>query len=74
MKAWHCAPDLIVAGETGAVRPVGDVEGLGEELRRIRDDSRGRAYWADKCRERIGQYSFAKATEGLGRACEAVAS
>lgn len=67
-----CAPDLIVPGETGEVFSVGDIRALACELTRLRSEKEDGHIRSTKCRERVNQYSYEHATEGLVRACEAV--
>ena len=66
-----CAPDLIVAGETGEVCRLGDVDDLAAALRRVRDRG-GRAAMSEACRARVARHHFSAATTGLVAACESL--
>jgi len=67
-----CAPDLIVPGETGEVFPAGNVEALACELTRLRAEKADGVIRRAKCRDRVSQYSYEHATNGLVLACETV--
>ena len=62
-----CAPDLVESGHTGEVFPFGDPAELARAVERVRSgESR-----AEACRERVHNFSFDAATEGLLAACRA---
>lgn len=68
-----CAPDLI-APATGGVVPIGGIEALTTALTSIRrrlDDGHD---FAPACQSQSARFSFARATDGLVRACAAVAA
>lgn len=65
-----CAPDLVVAGETGEVVALDNVTALARALDRIRTHrSEGHDY-APACRARVARHSYAVATTGLLAACQ----
>jgi glycosyltransferase involved in cell wall biosynthesis len=66
-----CAPDLVIAGETGEVSRVGDPAGLAQAMGRVRSRG-GRGTMAHACRARVARHSFAAATTGLVAACQSV--
>ncbi len=69
-----CAPDLIVAGETGEVYPMGDVASLSSALNRMQERAQSGRDFGPKCRDRVARYSFEQATVGLLAACSEVTS
>ena len=65
-----CAPDLVESGHTGEVFPFGDPAELAWAVERVRSGPSR----AEACRERVHNYSFDAATEGLLAACRASVS
>ncbi len=62
-----CGPDLVESSHTGEIFPFGDPAGLARAVERVRSgESR-----AEACRERVRNFSFDVATEGLLAACRA---
>jgi glycosyltransferase involved in cell wall biosynthesis len=69
-----CAPDLVVAGQTGEVFPMGDLAALAAALESVRRQRKAGFDFATVCRTRAEKYSFAAATTGLLAATQAVAN
>ncbi len=67
-----CAPDLVVAGETGEVHRAGDVTDLAAALERVRSRG-GRTAMGEACRTRAARCGFAAASTGLVAACQSLA-
>ena len=67
-----CAPDLVVPSETGEQFRCGDVDDLSHALQRVRDRG-GRLQMAARCRDRVANHTYARATDGLVAACQSVA-
>jgi glycosyltransferase involved in cell wall biosynthesis len=65
-----CAPDLITP-ETGAITPIGDIDALTTALAAVRERIEGGHDFAPACQLQPARYSFARATDGLLRACRA---
>jgi glycosyltransferase involved in cell wall biosynthesis len=65
-----CGPDLVEPGVTGLVFPMGDVEALAGCLRQAFAEADMPARLGAAARERVGSYSYARATEGLMQALE----
>lgn len=71
--AVGCAPDLIDAGRTGWVFPVGDVDALAARMVSMAEQlARDRSRVEADVRRRIGTYSCAAAVQGTMQAVEAV--
>ncbi len=68
-----CAPDLIVAGETGETFRCGDVDALAAALARVRARG-GRSGMAAACRAQVAGASFAAATAGLVAAAQSLSA
>ena len=68
-----CAPDLVVPGSTGATFPIGDEGALAAALERIRGRLAAGHDFAPACRARAEAHSFARASDGLVRACRVLA-
>ena len=68
--AVGCGPDLIEEGATGAVFPLGDVEGLAEALQRTLALDPGRSGEAIKAR--LAVYSPSRTAQGIVDAAAAL--
>jgi glycosyltransferase involved in cell wall biosynthesis len=60
-----CGPDLIAPGRTGLIFPMGDVGALAESLRQALSDPERLCQWGQASRQRVREYSYARAAEGL---------
>lgn len=67
-----CAPDLVEPGATGEIFPVGDIEAMAARLQKISKEIEDGGRRSNRCRERMTDYSFRAATEGLVSACRSV--
>lgn len=63
-----CAPDLIQNGITGAIVPVGDIDGLAATLREILDTPGRAATMGARAAQRIASWSFEEDVRGLRKA------
>ena len=67
-----CAPDLVEPGETGEIFAVGDIEAIAARLQKISKEIEDGRRRSNRCQERMTDYSFRAATEGLVSACRSV--
>jgi glycosyltransferase involved in cell wall biosynthesis len=65
-----CGPDLVLPGRNGLIFPMGDVDALANCLREaLRDPDRLRQ-WGQVSLQRIGDYTYARASAGLEAALQ----
>ena len=68
-----CGPDLIVAGETGALFPMGDIAALANRLMQFAADPARLRVMGERARQRVqADYSVERAVEGTLAAVRAV--
>jgi glycosyltransferase involved in cell wall biosynthesis len=67
-----CGPDLVVAGQTGAVFPVGNVAALADLLASYAGDIDRRKLMAENARQQAQHYTIDIAVDGVLQALEAV--
>jgi glycosyltransferase involved in cell wall biosynthesis len=65
-----CAGDLVVAGESGLVTPVGDVEALAGAISRLADDADLTTALGDGARRIVARFDLEAAVQGTLRALE----
>lgn len=67
-----CGPDLIVAGQTGAIFPCGDVEALSQLMLRLASDRLALLQMGANARKHLERYSTQAAVQGVLEALKAV--
>lgn len=67
-----CGPDLIEEGKTGETFPVGDIDALTRALRRLASEKDSGRSRGDACVNKMSEYDFCAATEGLMAACRSL--
>lgn len=60
-----CGPDLIESGTNGAIFPAGDIDALAGCLRAAQADPATVGRWGRAAAERVKDYSYRQATDGL---------
>jgi glycosyltransferase involved in cell wall biosynthesis len=65
-----CGPDLVAPGRTGLIFPLGDVNSLAECLGSALSDPDRLRQWGRASRERVREYSYARAAAGLEAALQ----
>jgi glycosyltransferase involved in cell wall biosynthesis len=67
-----CGPDLVLAGRTGSIFPMGDVNTLGAIFLDLAQDRTRLRIMGNNAKERTRQFSIESALDGLTRAIAAV--